>query len=134
MKKIYLIILFILVYGASIAQVLKFRSYSSSIKTKGSYGWTKWSEPKDNNILIVFDLDKERVSIFSKEVQEYDIYKTFERETDKDGDYIYEYACVDASGLKCHIRWVKLNSQNGRIQVYVDFADVMLLYNVKSLE
>lgn len=134
MKYFFSILLFVFLFKVCNAQVLKFRSYSSSIKTNGNYGWTKWSEPTENNILIVLDLDKNRVSIYSKETQVYDIYKSYDRVTDNDGDYIFEYACIDGEGLRCHIRWVKLNSQNGRIQVYVDFSDMMWMYNVNLLE
>ena len=118
----------------SFSQVSKFRTSSFQMKTKTDYGWSKWSEAKENNILIVFDFDKERVTIFSKETQVYDIYQTYEKVTDQDGDYIFEFACVDAEGLKCHIRWVKLNSQNGRLQIYVDFSDIMWMYNVNMLD
>lgn len=134
MKKVILSFLLTAIYLFSFSQVYKFRSYDFVYKTNSKYGWTKWSEPVENNILIVFDLDKQRVSIFSKETQVYDIYKIYEKETDKDGDYIFEYACIDDAGLKCHIRWVKLNSQNGRLQVYVDFKDIMWMYNVNLLE
>jgi hypothetical protein len=134
MKKSFAIFIFLVFINICNAQVLKFRSYSSSFKSNGTYGWTKWSEPTENNILIVLDLDKNRVSIYSKETQIYDIYKSYEKVTDSDGDYIFEYACVDADGLRCHVRWVKLNSQNGRIQVYVDFSDMMWMYNVNLLE
>jgi hypothetical protein len=134
MKKLILTALFISIFVACFSQVYKLRTYSSQIKNKGTYGWSKWSDPTENNILIVFDIDKERISIYSKETQVYDIFKSYSKFTDDDGDDTYEYACVDADGIRCHVRWVKLNSQNGRLQVYVDYADMMWMYNVKLIE
>jgi hypothetical protein len=134
MKKLILTASFILIFTLCFSQVYKLRSYSSQIKTKGTYGWTKWSDPTENNILIVFDIDKERITIYSKETQVYDIYKVYDTYTDRDGDDTYEFACIDADGLRCHVRWVKLNSQNGRLQVYVDYDDMMWMYNVKVVE
>ncbi|RWZ90369.1 MAG: hypothetical protein EO766_02900 [Hydrotalea sp. AMD] len=134
MKKYLLMALLLCNLNISFGQVMKFRSSIFSLKTKGTYGWTKWSEPTEVNILIVFDLDKNRITIYSKETQVYDIYQTYEKYTDSDGDDTFEYACVDANGLRCHVRWLKLNSQNGRLQVYVDYSDMMLMYNVKLLE
>ena len=134
MKNIILLFTLLLSYSICNSQVLKFRSFSSCIKSKTSYGWTKWSEPTENNILIVFNLDKERITIYSKETQVYDIYRTYKRETDSDGDYTYKYSCIDADGLRCSIRWVKLNSQEGRLQVYIDYSDTMWMYNVNLIE
>lgn len=134
MQKIFLSILFTFIITLTFSQVYKFRSSTFQMKTKDSNGWSKWTEPNESDILLVFNITKLRITIFSKKDQVYDIYKRYEQQTDSDGDLTFEYSCVDEEGLKCHVRWVRLNSQNGRLQIYVDFSDVMWMYNVALLE
>lgn len=133
MKKIVLLVLFAALSSNAISQVLKFRSYSFSVKYQERNYWSKWSEPEETSVLIVFNLEKERVSIFSKETQEYDIIEAYKKVIDSDGDEVYKYVCIDKNGLKCNIRWIFLKSQS-RWQVYVDYKDMMWVYNVKLIE
>ena len=86
MKKLTLTALLFALFSTCFSQVYKLRSYSSEIKTKGKYGWTKWSEPTENNILIVINVDKDRVTIYSKETQVYDIFKVYNKFTDDDAN------------------------------------------------
>lgn len=133
MKQVVLLVLFAIISSNAFSQVLKFRSYSFSIKYQERNTWSKWSEPEEASVLIVFNLDKERVSIFSKETQEYDIIETYKKVIDSDGDEVFRYVCIDKNGLRCNIRWIYLQSQT-RWQVYVDYKDMMWMYNVKPLE
>jgi hypothetical protein len=120
---------------ASFGQVYKLRSSTFSSKYKVSeYSWSEWSELAETNVLITFDLAKDRITIYSKTTQVYDIAEYEEKITDKDGDDILSYFCVNQDGLTCRVRFVKLNSQNGRNQVYVDFSDMMFFYNTYFLE
>lgn len=133
MKQVVLLVLFAIISSNAFSQVLKFRSYSFSIKYQERNTWSKWSEPEETSVLIVFNLDKERVSIFSKETQEYDIIETYKKVIDRDGDEVFRYVCIDKNGLRCNIRWIYLKSQT-RWQVYVDYKDMMWMYNVNPLE
>jgi hypothetical protein len=136
MKKLLFAILFTLLANTLIAQVTKFKSTSYAFKTKNEYTkkWSKWSAFEETEVLITIDLTNERIRIFSKKEQVYDIIKYYDKETDSDGDETLQFLCVNEDGLKCFVRFVVLNSQNGKRQLYVDFADMMWVYNIYKLD
>lgn len=136
MRKTLFALLLTTLVSISFAQVTKFKSSGFATKFKNEYSgnWGKWSDFKETEVLITIDLTNERIKIFSKKEQVYDIIKYFDKETDSDGDETIEFQCVNEDGLKCHVRFVILNSQNGRRQLYVDFSDVMWVYNIYRLD
>lgn len=134
--KSILTITFVLITFACYSQVTKFKTTSISLREKSAYTnkWSEWSKPKEAEILVSIDLTNERIKIFSKEDQVYDIIKYYDKETDDDGDETISFQCVDQDGLKCIIRFVILNSQNQRRQLYIDYSDTMWVYNMHYLD
>lgn len=118
----------------SAAQVLKLKSTGFSYKVKNGDTWSKWSDWEDSSLLITIDTDKARVTIYSKDTQVYDIAQNEGTSHDSDGDETLSFYCIDKKGLKCRVRLVKLHSQGGRLQLYVDYNDIMWGYNVVSLD
>lgn len=112
---------------------LKATNFTSKINVEGR-GWNDWADWEDSDVLITMDMDKDRITIYSKEVQKYDIAEYEGKETDDDGDDILSFFCINEDGVKCRVRLAKLNSQNGQNQVYVDFSDLMIVYNVFTLD
>lgn len=136
-KLLLLIICFFLGITITFSQVQKFKTTKGAIKfyseTLGK--WEKWEDLKNGvDILIAVDLTNERIKIFSKNEQVFDIIKYYDKKTDSDGDETISMQCVDQDGLKCKVRFLILNSQNGRKQIYIDYSDVIILYNIKNLE
>jgi lipopolysaccharide export system protein LptA len=116
-------------------QVLKLKATSFATKIKiSSNKWSEWSETTESSVLITVNLNNDRITIYSNTTQVYDIAKHEGKITDNDGDEIVSFYCVNKDGLTCRVRIVKLNSQNKRNQVYVDFRDIKWYYNVYSLE
>jgi hypothetical protein len=136
-KQIILFTLFFIGFTSlSSAQVIKVKADAISIKTKDEYTgrWSDWSKWEEVNILITIDSDKDRIKIFSKIEQVYDIIQDFGESYDKDGDKTWKLLCVNEDGLRCYVRLVKLYSQNGEGQLYVDFNDMMWVYNIHSID
>jgi hypothetical protein len=134
-KSFGLMIVLLTFSATAFGQVYKLKATSFSSKYKiNDYRWSEWSEATKSSVLITFDLNKERITIYSKTTQVYDIAKYEGKTTDEDGDDFYSYYCVNGNGLTCRVRLAKLNSQNGRNQVYVDFSDMKWMYNVYSLD
>lgn len=116
-------------------QVYKLKSTILSSRTKNNdSNWTGWSEPKEVGVLITFDLTNDRITIYSKVTQVYDIAEYEGKTTDKDGDDILSYFCIDKDGSKCRVKWYKLHSQKERMQLYVYYDDMNWLYNIYSLD
>lgn len=136
MKRFTITVFFTLFMSALYCQVIKCRANSISIKTKNQYTekWSEWSEWETVDILISIDPNNERIKIFSNKDQVYDIIKSYGESYDDDGDKISEWQCVNEDGLKCNLRLVKLYSNEGRSQMYIDFADMMWVYNIYKLD
>lgn len=135
-KKSILVFLLFLISQLMTGQITKFKSssYAYSVKNENTGSWSKWSDLEETEVLITVDLSSDRIKIFSKMEQVYDIIKYYDKEVDKDGDETLKFHCVNDDGLKCYVRFVILNSRNGRRQLYVDFADMMWVYNIYKLE
>lgn len=83
-------------------EVYKFRAYELMTTEATPDGdWIDWSEPTTVNILTIIDTNKERITIYSKETQVYDIVKGQELMTEEIGMTIFEFMCVDKDGNEC---------------------------------
>jgi hypothetical protein len=126
-------LLFIILFAVStsaIGQVYKLRTTEFASKYQiNNYRWSEWTEWKDASILIVINLKKERITIYSKETQIYDIIEDEGQKTDSEGNKTYSLFCVNADGVTCRVR-LRAPAKNGRMQLYVDFKDMMWVYNV----
>ena len=128
-------VLFLTISTNVFGQVYKLKSTTFSSKYKiNEYKWSEWSDATESSVLITFDLTNGRITIYSKETQVYDIAEYEGQTTDEDGDDIFSYLCIDKDGTKCRLKWLKLNSQNGRMQMYVNYNDMIWLYNIYSLD
>ena len=128
-------VMFLTISTNVFGQVYKLKSTSFSSKYKiNDYKWSDWSEATESSVLITFDLTNDRITIYSKETQVYDIAEYEGKTTDEDGDDIFSYYCIDKDGSKCRVKWLNLNSQNGRMQMYVNYYDMIWLYNIYSLD
>ncbi|MCX6210027.1 MAG: hypothetical protein NTZ59_11185 [Bacteroidetes bacterium] len=140
MQKQRLLLLFICFFlgiTVTFSQVQKFKTTKGAIKfyseTLGK--WKEWEDLENGvGILIVVDWTNERIKIFSKTNHVFDIIKYYDKKTDSDGDETISMQCVDQDGLKCNVRFLILNSQNGRKQIYIDYSDTTILYNIQNLE
>jgi hypothetical protein len=134
-KSFGLMLVLLTLSSAAFGQVYKMKSSSFASKYQiNDYKWSEWSEASESSVLITIDLNKQRITIYSQTKQVYDIAEDEGKTTDDDGDDFYSYYCVNEDGLTCRIRLAKLNSQNGRNQIYVDFSDMKWMYNVYSLD
>lgn len=135
MKKILLTLCVILLLSnLSFSQIVSYRSESYSYKMKiGQTGWSEWSEPEKSSLLIRLDLDKGRYTIYSKEKKTFDMIEDQGLATDSDGDEFWTILCVDQSGIYCKVTLARLHSQK-RHQFYIEYDDVMILYNIQMVE
>jgi hypothetical protein len=117
---------------ATAQSILKVRAYSTAEKHTYSDGsWSDWSSWKTANILIVIDGIKERITIYSATIQVYDILVNEGESYSDRGDKTQTYSCVDENGTRCNIRFVKRSTTT---QIYADFNNIILCYNIASIE
>lgn len=133
-NKILLTIAFLLFLNfTGYSQVYKNRAKEFAYKSKDNYGrWTKWSDWEECNILIVTNLDNSKFTIYSKETQEFDIIKFYPKEYDEEGVEVFRILVVDKDGLRCNIRQRFIKSEYFSSQLYIDYADLIYVYNLTS--
>lgn len=97
-RLICFLFLFFLMSNLS-AQILRYYTKEVSLCNTQKGEWTEW---KECPALVVINIDKNRITIYTKEIQEYDCYSSSE-EVDKNNDNFIELMCVDKNGLNCII-------------------------------
>jgi hypothetical protein len=132
MKKMLLCLSFLMLCGiASASDILKWQATELAYKTTDDWGnWSEWSDWEDCSVLIVINTATDRVNIYSSTPQEYDVYDTESAVNDNDGGSSITFHCVDANGLRCDMR-IRVKA-NGQVQLYIDYNDIMFVYNVEA--
>ncbi|MEO1514679.1 MAG: hypothetical protein AAFV95_06690 [Bacteroidota bacterium] len=111
-------------------KVIKMKSTAYSTRSLSSSGnWSDWSNWEKTEVLMV--LKNERITIYSKRKQEYDIIKYYDEYVDSDGDSVLKLQCVDQDGDMCHLRII--NRKSGKQQLYVDFSNINWVYNFRKM-
>lgn len=125
MKKILVSIVFIILGFVPIqAQTYYYKAFQFSCKeTYGS--WIDW-QPTD--ILITINLSSDVVNIYSNKTQIYKIVKYVKNYTDTSGGRQIEFKFIDQDYDRGTMRL--RTETNGNSQMYIDFANVMWVYNL----
>lgn len=130
-------ILLFITTTAKAQNVLKFKTTDFAYTMTNSSGeWMEWSEWQDAKILITMDFDTERIKIFSKETQIYDIATDEGKTSNENGDDIYSFFCVNEDGLQCRLKLWKRHFESGELyhQLYIHFRDTQYVYNINLLD
>jgi hypothetical protein len=131
MKKIITLLLFLFAMQTFIfGQVYKYRTTQISMKV-GNNDWGEWEE---SEILLIVNLNDQRITIHSSKIQKYDIVTWHESYRDKDGDTNYSFTCVDQDGDYCTVTHCLCESQNGRNQLYIRFNNITWVYYMRKLD
>lgn len=133
MNKLRLVaLLLVMAFGISgaKAQTYKFLATGFSVMEKDDKGnWGDWSKLQPSSITITLDTDKNRIIIYSQEVQLYQIVDYVAKE-ENENDLIYPFTCADEDGWPFTISIITRKKQNNRKQLYVNQKNVVLVYNI----
>lgn len=129
-KLLFILLLFVALPSQISAQVSKFRATAYCSKFPGDRTYSDWEE---SNVLITIDIADERIKIYSKLNQIYDIVNYDEVYEDSDGDSVLMLYCVDADGTECRIRLI-VRHDTGSSELYCDYSDVSWVYQVRKLD
>src|SRR5690606_13643474 len=119
-----------LISGKGMAQDLeRFRANAVAFNYLDGDGW---SDYEDTSVLITFDYDLDRITVYSESRQIYDIIAEEGEEIDDDGDTWQNYRAIDQDGDECRFRI--LNMANGDpTQFYVEFSFIKWVFRVVEL-
>lgn len=126
------VIFLFLMFGLqqSYSQVYKFKTTGFSVLEKNDKGsWGKWSDLQNVNLIVTLDTNKNRIVVYSQEIQLYEILEYQEKE-ESETDEIYPFTCKDSDGEKFTISIITRKNQNNRKQLYINQKNVIIVYNI----
>jgi len=111
-------------------QTYKFKTSGLSVLQKDQKGkWGNWSDLNLVNILVKLDTDKSRIVIYSEVIQLFEIVDYIPLE-ENDNDSIYSFTCKDINGENCTLSIITRKKQGNRKQLYINYEDHIILYNI----
>ena len=132
MKKFLIVLFLTLLFGATVnkisAQTVYYRTTQFAIKYKTNYGWTNWTNWEKSSMKLKFDLDDDLIIIYSSKIQIYKILSDEGSYVDDSGGKQQKYFVIDQDDDYGYVR-LRVE-KNGNSQIYIDFNDVMWVYNV----
>lgn len=113
------------------AQVYRFKATDFAYRVCDDDGyWSEWTDWEDCNLLVVVNVDREQIDIYSSEPQSFIFYEVGDETEDSDGGTQVEFRCVDADGLRCTIR--RRVQSDGQLQIYIDYSDISYVYCIEE--
>jgi hypothetical protein len=129
-KIILLLAFFGLGFQKSHSQVYKFSTSSLSVCQKNQKGnWEKWSDLSLVTILVKLDTDKNRIVVYSEAIQVFEIIDYIPLE-ENETDSVYAFTCKDNNGENCTLSIITRKKQGNRKQLYINYEDRIILYNI----
>ena len=129
-KLILILVFFSLVVRQSYGQTYKFKTSGLSVMEKDQKGnWGKWSDLSLVNILVKLDTDKSRIVVYSEIIQLFNIIDYIPLEENQN-DSIYSFTCKDQNGVDCTLSIITRKKQDNRKQLYINYEDRIILYNI----
>lgn len=135
MKKFLLTLVLMLSLSFSVpvevkAQIYTYRTTGYAIKKVNSYGnWTDWSAWQDSDLSMVINFNTDMVTIYSPKTQRYKITEFVRNFTDDSGGKQVEFVFIDQDGDRGHMR-LRIET-NGNSQIYIEFSNIIWVYNVR---
>ena len=130
MKKFLIFAVLALASLMSSAETYWYKASSYAYRYTDSRGyWAEWTDWMRCNVNISFDLEDDIITIYSNKTQIYAVIDYNGKSSDGQGGEYVSYKVIDQDYDFGTIR-LRIES-NGNSQLYVDFANVMWVYNVR---
>jgi len=115
---------------SSFAQQFRFKTTQLTVLEKDTKNkWKKWSKPEKTELFVTLDYDKDKIIIYSREIQHYTIVEYLEKEVTKT-DEINSYLCKNYLGTPVKISFITRIDQGNKPQLYVYFKDFVFCYDI----
>ena len=129
-KIIIVLIFFTMGLQQSYGQIYRFKTSGLSVLQKDQKGnWGKWSDLDLVNILVKLDTDKNRIIVYSEAIQVFEIVDYIPLE-ESETDSVYSFTCKDNNGENCTLSIITRKNQDNRKQLYINYEDRIILYNI----
>lgn len=115
-------------------QVYKFQTTGFTVSEKDEKGaWGKWSDFQEASLVVTLDTNKNRIIIYSQEIQLYEIVN-YEEKQDNENDEIYPFSCRNDDGEPFLISIITRKKQGNRKQLYINHKDAIVAYSIINLK
>ena len=133
MKKFLLMLVMVIGFVSTVdAQVYEYKTTAFAYKSVNDYGnWTSWSDWEESNIYVTINFTTDVVTVYSPKTQRYRITEHVRNYTDNSGGKQMEFRFYDQDGDRGVMRL--RTERNGNNQLYIEFNNVMWVYNVKRI-
>jgi hypothetical protein len=111
----------------------KFRAYAISSSTHNSISekWNDWGEwEKINEVLILFDFEKERLTIFTEKRQEYDIYEKIKKKGEEE---LIDLRAIDENGDNSRLSIVCPDVEKSELHLYILIGNNHWVYSIERI-
>ena len=126
----YLLFLLFLTSFSSYAQQFRFKTTSLTVLEKDKKNvWGKWKKKKKTAMMVTLDYEKNKIVIYSREIQHYKIVEYLDKEVTK-VDEINAYLCKNQYGESVKIAFMTRIDQGNKPQLYVYFKDFVFCYDI----
>ena len=130
MKRFLLMLVMVFTVTYASAQIYSYRTTEFAFKTMNSYGsWNNWTDWESSDVLITINFNTDVVTIYSPKTQVYKITEFTRKFTDNSGGNQVEFRFIDQDYDRGTMR-LRIE-RNGNSQLYVEFANVIWVYNVR---
>ena len=87
----YLLFFLFITSFSSFAQQFRFKTTQMTVLEKDNKNnWGKWSTPEKTEMYVTLDYDKDKIVIYSREIQHYTIVEYLDKEKNKIDNLIYK--------------------------------------------
>ena len=131
-RLVSVILLFFSIYCYAGDSIRYYETTSFSIKKVVNGEWTDWSEWEESGMIITMNLIKDVVEILSPKAQIYNITENKGLYFDQEDGRNVNFSFVDQDGDKGTMR-LRIE-KNGNSQMYIEYANVMWVYNLIRVE
>lgn len=130
----YLFFLFLsLGWQQSYGQVYKFSTSGFSVLEKNEKGkWGNWSDLELSKMMVSLDTNKNRIVIYSQVIQLFEIVEYLPA-TENATDIVYSFSCKDNDGVDCTLSIITRKKQDNRKQLYINYGDQIIVYNIFNM-
>lgn len=133
MKLINFLFLFFFIFffvPKTIGQTYRFKTNTLSIMEKDKKGkWGNWTDFKKANLIIELDGKKDRFIINSEQIQLFSIM-SYGKVTETVTDKTVPFMCEDNNGAPCMIMIITRKNEENRMQFYINYQDLKMVYNI----
>lgn len=116
------------------AQILRYKATSFSVMEKiAKNKWGEWSDFEPSTVVIAVDSNKSRIIFNSQEIQLFKIMSFGEPIKSKNSETLV-LNCLDNDRGSCSIIIITHKNEDDRVQFYINYDDLKMVYNVYKTE